>query len=267
MRKHYFSRLMKDGANANRSFAGIHFCTTLVIPFLVALLTCTVGLAESERTPEDSGKTEALPPVKDFKIRYNFDKEGKVQPGPMKESSDWIESAFFQRGKVHVENKVLYLEKGNDMTGVTWRGPLVRMNYEISLEAMRVEGEDFFCGLTFPVNADPCTLILGGWGGSLVGLSSIDYGDAANNTTTCSITFENKRWYRVRLRVYGEKIEAWLDDKKIVDIVTTGHKIGIRWEVEVCVPLGIATWQTTGAIRNMQFKALTVKPLDYEVKE
>ncbi|HNR33052.1 MAG TPA: DUF1080 domain-containing protein [Candidatus Hydrogenedentes bacterium] len=240
----------------------------LLLPALV-LLSPSDGWAASDEAeePAEARETpEALEPVAGFALRHNAGTDGQAQPGPMRESADWRVSDFAGKGAVRVEDGVLYLEEGNDMTGVTWRGPLVRKDYEITLEAMRVDGSDFFCGLTFPVGEDPCSLILGGWGGSLVGISSIDYQDAANNTTTRIIDFENGRWYRVRLRVYGEKIEAWLDDEKIVDVVTTGHKIGIRWEVEPSAPLGIATWRTTGAIRNMELRALTATPPDYEVK-
>ena len=239
--------------------------TVAIQALLCALLACAAASAESEDTAKKPEETKTPAPVENFNIRYNFDKNGKVLPGGIEESSDWVEADFGRPGEIRVEDEVLYIEQGNDMTGVTWRGPLVRKNYEIILEAMRVEGHDFFCGLTFPVSEDPCSLILGGWGGSLVGLSSIDYADAANNMTARSITFENNQWYRVRVRVYGEKIEAWLDDKKIVDLVTTNHQIGIRWEMDVCVPFGIASWRTTGAIRNMRYWALTEKPLDYEV--
>jgi hypothetical protein len=145
---------------------------------------------------------------------------------------------------------------GNDLTGVTWAGPLVRMNYEITLEAMRVSGSDFFCGLTFPVGDKPCSLILGGWGGAVCGLSNIDYYDAANNETTQIVSFEKGKWYRVRLRVTPDKIEAWLDDEKLVDIETTGRKIDIRSEVDLSKPLGIASWQTTAAIRNIKMRKL-----------
>ena len=142
------------------------------------------------------------------------------------------------------------------MTGITWTGPIVRMNYEISLEAMRVAGTDFFCGLTFPVDANCCSLILGGWGGAICGLSCLDYYDASENETTQFIEFEKGRWYHVRVRVTSEKIEAWLDEEKIVDIETTRRVIGTRIEVEPSKPLGIATWQTTGAIRNIQLRKL-----------
>jgi hypothetical protein len=169
----------------------------------------------------------------------------------------WKITDFGGQGNVYVKDGSIFMEMGNDMTGIHWTGPVVRMNYEISLEAMRVTGSDFFCGLTFPVGENPCSLILGGWGGEVCGLSNLDYYDAANNETTRIISFETGRWYRVRLRVTPNKIEAWLDDEKLVDVVTTGRKIDIRPEVDLSQPLGIATWQTTGAVRNIRLQTLT----------
>ena len=168
----------------------------------------------------------------------------------------WKITEFGGQGNVSVKDGAIVLEMGNDLTGINWAGPLVRMNYEITLEAMRVAGSDFFCGLTFPVDANCCSLILGGWGGSVCGLSNIDYYDAANNETTRVISFENGRWYRVRLHVTPDKIEAWLDDEKLVDVATTGRKIGIRPEVDLSQPLGIASWRTTAAIRNIRLRKL-----------
>jgi hypothetical protein len=168
----------------------------------------------------------------------------------------WKITDFGGQGSVYVKNGSIFLEMVNDMTGITWTGSLVRMNYEISLEAMRVSGSDFFCGLTFPVGPNPCSLILGGWGGNICGLSNIDYYDAANNETTRVVNFENGRWYYVRLCVTPDKIEAWLDDEKLVDVITTGRHISIRPEVDLSQPLGIATWRTTGAVRNIQLRKL-----------
>ncbi|MHC4604356.1 MAG: 3-keto-disaccharide hydrolase [Planctomycetota bacterium] len=169
----------------------------------------------------------------------------------------WEITDFGGQGNVYVKDGSIFLEMGNDMTGVTWAGPVVRMNYEITLEAMRVTGSDFFCGLTFPVDTNSCSLILGGWGGELCGLSNLDYYDAANNETTQMVSFETARWYRVRLRVTPNKIEAWLDDEKLVDVVTTGRIIDIRSEVDLSQPLGISTWRTAGAVRNIRLRKLS----------
>jgi 3-keto-disaccharide hydrolase len=142
------------------------------------------------------------------------------------------------------------------MTGVTWTNDVLRRNYEISLEAMRVEGNDFFCALTFPVGDDPCSLIVGGWGGGVVGLSSLDGEDAAHNDTTQYMNFDNGRWFKIRLRVANSKIQAWIDNDKVVDVDTTGRKVSIRVEVEPSKPLGFATWSTTGALRNIKLRRL-----------
>ena len=170
----------------------------------------------------------------------------------------WTITDFGGQGKVYVKDESIILEMGNDMTGITWNGPLVRMNYEITLEAMRVSGSDFFCGLTFPVDANHCSLVLGGWGGTLCGLSNIDYYDAANNETTQFISFENGRWYHVRLRVTPGRIQAWLDksEEALVDIEISGRKIDTRIEMDLCQPMGVATWQTSGAIRNIKLRRL-----------
>ena len=168
----------------------------------------------------------------------------------------WKATDFGGQGEVSVKDGAIHMAMGSYMTGITWTGPVVRMNYEITLEAMRVEGNDFFCGLTFPVGDKPCTLILGGWGGSLCGLSSIDHFDASENSTTRMMSFETGKWYHVRLRVVPNRIQAWLDDQDLVDLDTTDRVIGIRIEVESSQPLGVATWNTAGAARNIQLKKL-----------
>lgn len=168
----------------------------------------------------------------------------------------WKPTDFGGQGKVYVKDGAIYMEMGNYMTGITWSGPVVRENYEISLEAMRVEGNDFFCGLTFPVGDKPCTLVLGGWGGSVCGLSSIDYFDASENQTTRIMSFERGKWYHVQLRVEGKVIQAWIDDEELLNFDATEHKLGIRAEVDLSQPLGIATWITTGAVRNIRLRTL-----------
>src|SRR5437867_12578609 len=108
----------------------------------------------------------------------------------------WAITDFAGHGATRADDGKIILESGV-MTGVTWSNDIPRMNFEVELEAMRVDGSDFFCGLTFPVGKDPCSLIVGGWGGGVVGISSLDGEDAANNETTKYLSFENGRWYKI----------------------------------------------------------------------
>ncbi len=207
------------------------------------------------------------PPLQDAHVTpvaESPEHKGGFPPGPGEEISlfdgqslgQWKSTDFGGQGDVYVKDGAIHMEMGSYMTGITWTGPVERMSYEITLDAMRVQGNDFFCGLTFPVGENPCTLILGGWGGGLCGLSNIDYYDASENETTRFQRFENGKWYHVRLRVVPDRIQAWLDDEDLVDIDITGRKIGIRAEVDLSQPLGIATWVTTGAVRNIRLKKL-----------
>jgi hypothetical protein len=173
--------------------------------------------------------------------------------------SGWKGSDFASQGKVEVKDEQIVIGFGEGCSGITYAGDVPKTNYELSLEAMRVDGTDFFCGLTFPVERDkgkvqPCTLVVGGWGGGTVGLSSIDGYDASENSTSKYIEFENGRWYKIRLRVTKPKIEAWIDSEKIVDFTLGQHDLSIRIEVEESKPLGIATWRTTGAFRKIEVR-------------
>lgn len=169
--------------------------------------------------------------------------------------SNWKPTQFGGEGVVKVENGAIVLEAGNDLTGITWAGPeLPASNYELALQAMRVSGHDFFAGVTFPVADSFCSLILGGWGGTVVGLSSIDGDDASENETSQTIDFDQGRWYDVRIRVTPARIEAWLDGRKIVSQDVKGRKIDTRMEVDASKPLGIASWRTKSALRNIRLQ-------------
>jgi hypothetical protein len=168
----------------------------------------------------------------------------------------WKPTRFGGEGEVTVEDGAIRIPMGADMSGVTWGGRFPRQHYEITLEAQRVEGHDFFCGLTFPVGEDPCSLIVGGWGGAVMGLSSIDGEDAANNGTTQYREFKQGRWYAVRVRVSPERIECFLDDERVIDQPLEGRTISIRSEVVPSKPLGIATYATTALVRNIRWRPL-----------
>lgn len=181
-----------------------------------------------------------------------------------KDLDGWKVTKFGGEGEVYVENGDVVITQGVDLSGITSTSKtLPKSNYEIEFEAQRAEGSDFFVGLTFPVKENPCSLILGGWGGGVCGLSSLDGMDASENDTTCYLSFARGKWYKIRLRVTDDRIQAWLDKDQIVDLETKYHKISIRYEVELSKPLGFATYQTTSRIRKArvrQLPAAEIKP-------
>jgi hypothetical protein len=171
----------------------------------------------------------------------------------------WKKTDFAGGSEPKVEDGLLILPYGEMLSGATWEGDpgdFPKTNYEIRLEAQRVDGSDFFCGLTFPVGEEHCSLIVGGWGGAIVGLSCIDGYDASENVTTVFEKYENKKWYPIRVRVTDDAIEAWIDDRRLVNIERAGKEFSVRWEVEASRPLGLATYQSTAAIRNLEFREL-----------
>ncbi len=184
-------------------------------------------------------------------------KQLEIRPG-----GSWVECRFGGDGPVEIKDGTIALGFGDPLTGVRWEGPFPRQDYEISLEARRTGGFDFFCGLTLPVGDQRCSLILGGWGGSLVGISSIDGLDAANNETTFFQNFEQNRWYKVRMEVTQEHLRAWLDDAMIFDWERDERPLDIRGEMEETTPVGIAAFQCESQIRNVRVRQLGQRTKD-----
>ena len=182
----------------------------------------------------------------------------------------WKETDFPGKGRVSVENGAIVLHPGMDMTGVNIDRKFPTVNYEVSLEAKRTEGSDFFCGMTFPVRDDFCSLIIGGWGGGVVGLSSLNGFDASENETTGYREFEKDKWYPIRLRVTDQRITAWIGGEQEIDVNIRDKELDTRIEVEWSKPFGIASWQTKSSLRNIRLRELPpeeVKAVNAETPE
>ena len=170
----------------------------------------------------------------------------------------WKQTNFAGGGEVTVENGQLIINAGESLSGITWKDAdkLPKDNFEISLSAMKVKGDDFFCGLTFPVRDSYASFICGGWAGTVVGLSSINNQDASENETTSYKKFEPNKWYKIRVRVAGGKVECWIDDEQMVDVELKDKRISTRLESDASRPLGISTYQVTSAIKDVQLKRI-----------
>lgn len=220
----------------------------LVVPAMLCWLLCLSAgrSADPAATPATAApaSTAAEP-----KWRSLFDG---------KSLEHWAATEFGGEGEVLVKEGQLVLEAGQPLTGVTWKGgELPKVGYELRLEARKLEGSDFFLALTFPVREQHCSLVLGGWGGGVVGLSSIDSFDASENETTQYANFTQNQWYKVRVRVTNHAVQAWLDDERIINVPTEGKRFSLRIEVDGNKPLGMSTFMTVGAYRQIEIRELT----------
>jgi hypothetical protein len=179
----------------------------------------------------------------------------------------WASIEFGGEGSVEIDDQIIKLGMGSPLTGIRWKGKVPRENYELTLEARRTEGLDFFCGLTFPVGKDHVSFVLGGWGGGVVGISSIDGYDASENDTTMYQEFKMKQWYKVRVRVTDGAIQCWIDDDVAVDQPRAGHTFDIRFEMDESLPLGIAAFQCKSELRKIRLRNLSADEIKTAASE
>lgn len=212
-----------------------------------------VACGAEEKKSSDEAKATKAPQEGAVPAKGKSLFDGKTLKG-------WEKIPFGGSGDIEVEDGEIILYMGEILTGIKIKGePLLKTNYELSLEAKRIDGVDFFCALTFPIADSHSTFVVGGWGGSLVGVSSIDNMDASENSTGSIQKLDDNKWYKLRVRVTDTNLHAWIDNREVVKLRHKNHEMSMRpGEIEECVPLGIATFQTKAAIRNIHIKR--VKP-------
>ena len=241
-------------------------------PLTLGALICLANLPATSTAEE--------PPQKKPATRTDTEHKGTKKPvensdaGKIKKDQNWtalkdkwVVSQFGGDGPVLIKDKLITLGLGDPLTGIRWEADLPKDNYEVELEARRREGFDFFCALTFPVGKKHVSFILGGWGGGVVGISSVDGFDASENETTSFRNFETDRWYKVRARVDANQIQCWIDDKPAAEQIRKGHEFDIRYEMDQCVPLGVAAFQCKSEVRNIRIRKLTTEETKAAAKE
>lgn len=124
---------------------------------------------------------------------------------------------------------------------VTWQ------DYEITLEAKKTGGQEGFLVMARVTDKENFYwLNLGGWDNRKHGLERGDTGKRQDVVGEPQLgTIETDRWYKVRLRCEGARIQAWLDERPVLDF-TDGenpHLVGAA---------GLGTWGTTARFRNVR---------------
>ena len=111
-----------------------------------ALCLSIFGLFSSTASAEDKKPAEEPKLVKD--------KDGWISLFDGKTLKGWKITNFGGQGDVIVKDGAILMEVGSNLTGIHTERKLPKINYEVQLEAQRVNGSDFFCGLTFPVKKE-----------------------------------------------------------------------------------------------------------------
>lgn len=218
---------------------------------LLRIVIVALLLVAAFQIKSDEDKEPVAPDLKAKGWKQLFD--GKTMEG-------WKQTQFAGHGEASVKDGSIKIDMGLALSGVNYTNSVPKVNYEVSLEAMKIEGGDFFCGLTIPYKDEHCSFICGGWGGGVIGLSSINGMDASENETTEYKKFENEQWYRISLRVLDDRIQAWIDDVNFMDVSTVDVAISMRiGEIEESIPFGIATYMTSAAIRDIRIRELPSK--------
>ena len=177
-----------------------------------------------------------------------------------KSLAGWKDTEFLRYSKARVENGAIVLAAGKPLTGVTYTGAFPKSNYEIRFEASKGPGGDFFASLTFPVKDSHATWVTGGWGGDIVGISSLDNWDASENETRTYYEFKPGQWYNFRLRVLDDRITAWIDEEQVVNLSIAGRALSLRTgEIEKSAPMGFASYNTTGLIRRVEYREIPAR--------
>jgi Domain of Unknown Function (DUF1080) len=222
-------------------------------------LALTFSYVVGQETVQDKGTKKISP------TQSSPEQEGWLPLIPAQGLEGWEITDFYGHGEVKRQEELLVFEPGKPLTGITYaKKDFPSSNFEIELEARRVSGNDFFCGLTFPVGKGFCSYIAGGWGGSLVGISSVNGADASENSNSSSFDFKNGQWYKFRIRVDDEFVRGWIDKKEMFAQEREGNQFSTRIEVNASQPLGMCVFQSKVEMKNFRWRAIdpeTGKPI------
>lgn len=170
--------------------------------------------------------------------------------------SRWRSGVFGEPADFELADDGVILPIGVPLAGLTYEGEAPSTPYELEVVGTKQSGTDFFLGITFPVRDEHLTLVLGGWGGVVSGLSCLDGLDASENETRRLMRFPNGKSTTVILRVFEDRVVARVDDETTVDVALNGRTLSIRPEVEPSVPLGVASYATCTTLHRVRVRGL-----------
>jgi alpha-L-arabinofuranosidase len=130
-------------------------------------------------------------------------------------------------------------------------------DYEFTLEALKTGGQEGFLVLLRVAGDEAFYWAnLGGWGnvGHALerGIAGQDRWGAVTPQEQGQI--ETGRWYRIRARCEGPRVQVWLEDRLVIDYADDGKG-------PAAGGAGIGTWATQAQYRNLKVTALDGRTL------
>lgn len=253
----------------------VMYCRRFAVLFATLAVCCcqlSFGQDTLERPKskaEKGASSEAAEAAADVSSKQDAKKEkdGWISLLPEKGLEGWEPTDFGSKGEVKRDGDMLVIEMGDPLNGVNYtKKDFPTENFEIVLEAQRVEGADFLCGLTFPVGKEFCSFVAGGWGGTVVGLSSMNGFDASENETSTFKQFENGKWYKFKVRVDDKQITTWIDDEELFVVDREGNEFSTRIEVYSSQPLGFCAFQSKVLVRDFKWRSIGAVKKDEATK-
>ncbi len=105
-----------------------------------------------------------------------------------------------------------------------------------------------------------CSVVIGGWGGATLGISSINGSDASENEWSRIMSFDNEKWYSFHLKVSKEQILFSVDDETMIDVPRKDNQFDTRIEVIRSRPFGLCNYQCITEIKDFAYRKLDAKP-------
>ena len=194
------------------------------------------------QAPEGDGKSAA--------------KEKSLFDGTLKDWTRVTQYDFDSAPAPSVVNGAIRLPAGNPASGIKYNGKVPKINYELTYQARRVEGNDFFGLAVIPYKDKTFGFVLGGWGGTLCGFSCLDGFSADENSSTFTYDFKDNVWYDVKLRITEKELVVYINGEKMTSVDMDDREVSNRMEMEPVEPFGFATWYTTAELRNIKIKEI-----------
>jgi alpha-N-arabinofuranosidase len=127
-------------------------------------------------------------------------------------------------------------------------------DYDYTIEARKVSGREGFLILVRATDDSLVWANLGGWGNTGHQFQNVGGPRNMDFDTRVRGRIETDRWYKIRVRAEGSRLQAWIDDELVLS-----SRIPAEFDHPGAV--GVGSWQTSVEYRNAKVTALDGKVL------